>query len=177
MIDGKHSEYANHDQTSILPPLTEDLSNQNIPTTQTIAITMAELKTQKNKASVAEFLNGVENEKRRKDSKAVLKMMKEITGEKPTMWGPSIVGFGDYEYKYPSGQQGKWFKVGFSPRKTALTLYIMTGFDRYEELMKKLGKYKTGKSCLYINKLEDVDSDVLRELIDESVKVKSMGEK
>ena len=137
---------------------------------------MAELKTQKNKASVTEFLNGVENEKRRKDGKEVLKMMKEITGEKPAMWGPSIVGFGDYEYKYPSGQTGNWFRVGFSPRKSNLTVYIMTGFDRYDELMKKLGKYKTGKSCLYINKLEDVDRDVLRELITESVKAKSMGE-
>ena len=137
---------------------------------------MAELKTQKNKASVTEFLNNVENEKRRKDSKEVLKIMKEITGEQPAMWGPSIIGFGSYHYKYASGQEGDWFKVGFSPRKNALTLYIMTGFGRYAELMGKLGKYKTGKSCLYINKLEDVDMDVLRELIQESMNSESMGQ-
>ena len=137
---------------------------------------MAELKTKKNKASVTAFLNSVEDEKRRKDSKRVLKMMKEITGKKPEMWGASIVGFGSYDYKYASGQEGNWFKVGFSPRKTALTLYIMTGFSRYASLMKKLGKYKTGKSCLYIKKLEDIDMDVLRELIEESVKAKGMGE-
>ena len=137
---------------------------------------MAELKTQKNKASVTAFLNSVEDEKRRKDSKAVLKLMKEITGKKPEMWGTSIVGFGSYHYKYASGQEGDWFKVGFSPRKTALTLYIMTDLSRYASLMKKLGKYKTGKSCLYIKKLEDVDIDVLRELIEESVKAKGMGE-
>lgn len=137
---------------------------------------MAELKTQKNKASVTEFLNNVENEKRRKDSKEVLKIMKEITGEQPAMWGPSIIGFGSYHYKYASGQEGDWFKVGFSPRKNALTLYIMTGFGRYAELMGKLGKYKTGKSCLYINKLEDVDMDILRELIQESMNSESMGQ-
>lgn len=137
---------------------------------------MAELKTKKNKASVTEFLNGVENEKRRKDGKEMLKIMKEITGEKPMMWGPSIIGFGSYHYKYPSGQEGDWFKVGFSPRKNALTLYIMTGFERYAELMGKLGKYKTGKSCLYINKLEDVDMDILRELIRESMNSDSMGQ-
>ena len=137
---------------------------------------MAELKTKKNKESVTQFLNGIEDEKRRKDAKAVLKMMKEITGEKPSMWGPSIVGFGHYHYKYASGRENDWFKVGFSPRKTALTLYLMTGFNRYQELMAKLGKYKTGKSCLYIKKLEDVDNDVLRELITESMEAKSMGE-
>lgn len=138
---------------------------------------MAELKTQKNKASVTAFLNSVEDEKRRKDSKAVLKMMKEITGEKPAMWGDSIVGFGNYHYKYESGREGDWFKTGFAPRKNALTLYIMTGFSRYAELMSKLGKYKTGKSCLYIKKLEDVDQDVLRELIEESTKAKLSVEK
>ena len=81
------------------------------------------------------------------------------------MWGPTIVGFGSYHYKYESGREGDWFKTGFSPRKTSLTLYIMPGFNRYDELMQKLGKHKTGQSCLYINKLEDVDMDVLRELV------------
>ena len=137
---------------------------------------MAELKTKKNNASVTEFLNSVEDEKRRKDAKSVLKMMKEVTGEKPKMWGPSIIGFGDYHYKYASGREGDWFKVGFSPRKNALTLYIMTGFSRYDELMGKLGKYKTGKGCLYIKRLEDVDGEVLRKLVEESVKAESMGE-
>ena len=137
---------------------------------------MAELKTKKHNASVTEFLNSVEDEKRRKDAKSVLKMMKEVTGEKPKMWGPSIIGFGDYHYKYASGREGDWFKVGFSPRKNALTLYIMTGFSRYDELMGKLGKYKTGKGCLYIKRLEDVDGEVLRKLVEESVKAESMGE-
>ena len=89
----------------------------------------------------------------------MLEMMQELTGEKPEMWGPSIVGFGSYHYKYASGREGDWFLTGFSPRKQSLTLYIMSGFSRYEELMEKLGKYKTGKSCLYIKKLEDVDHE------------------
>ena len=97
-------------------------------------------------------------------------MMADITGEKPVMWGPSVVGFGSYHYKYASGREGDWMITGFSPRKQALTLYIMPGFDRYDDLMVKLGKYKTGKSCLYINKLEDVDKNILHELIAHSVK-------
>jgi len=91
--------------------------------------------------------------------------MKQISSEEPKMWGTSIVGFGNYHYKYESGREGDFMKVGFSPRKTSLTLYIMPGFKRYDDLMEKLGKYKTGKSCLYIKKLEDVDQDVLKELI------------
>lgn len=96
--------------------------------------------------------------------------MEEITGEPAKMWGDSIVGFGSYHYKYASGQEGDWMLTAFSPRKQNLTLYIMPGFERYENLMKQLGKYKTGKSCLYIKKLEDVDLEVLKELIDLSVK-------
>ena len=91
--------------------------------------------------------------------------MKTITGEEPKMWGSSIIGFGAYHYKYDSGREGDMPKVGFSPRKQSLTLYIMNGFDRYEELMEKLGKHKTGKSCLYVNKLADIDEGVLKELI------------
>ncbi len=130
---------------------------------------MAELKTKPNRGDVKKFLNGVDDEKRREDSFEVLRLMRDITGEEPKMWGGSIVGFGSYHYKYESGREGDWFVTGFSPRKTALTLYIMAGFSRFDELMAKLGTYKTGKSCLYIKKLEDVDRDVLRELITESV--------
>ncbi|MFZ1731103.1 MAG: DUF1801 domain-containing protein [Bacteroidota bacterium] len=130
---------------------------------------MAELKTKANEGDVEKFLSGVENEKRREDSFALLTLMKKITKEEPKMWGPTIVGFGQYRYKYASGREGDWMLTGFSPRKTALTVYIMAGFERYEELMAKLGKYKTGSSCLYINKLEDVDLKVLTELIRQSV--------
>jgi hypothetical protein len=130
---------------------------------------MSELKTQKNDASVESFLNSVENEKRRDDSFVVLDLMKEVTGEEASMWGTSIVGFGSYHYKYASGRKGDWMKVGFSPRKQNLTLYIMDGFKDYDELLSKLGKHKTGKSCLYINKLEDVDQHVLKELVKQSV--------
>lgn len=130
---------------------------------------MAELKTKENDGDVQAFLNSVEDEKRKSDSLKVLEMMQEITEQPPKMWGGSIVGFDSYHYKYESGREGDWFITGFSPRKQALSLYIMSGFDRYDELMNKLGKYKTGKSCLYVKKLEDVDEKMLRELIASSV--------
>lgn len=130
---------------------------------------MADVKTKKNTVSVTQFLNSVENETRRKDSKKVLKIMREITGEKPKMWGSAIVGFGSYHYKYASGTEGDWCLVAFSPRKQALSLYIMSGFSGHDTLMKKLGKHKTGKSCLYVNKLEDIDLKVLEQLISKSV--------
>ncbi len=126
---------------------------------------MAELKTKKNDGSVDEFLNSVENPKRKADAFEILNLMKEVTGEEAVMWGKSLVGFGSYDYKYASGKEGSWFLTGFSPRKQSMTLYIMPGFDRYDDLMSDLGKYKTGKSCLYVNKLEDVDMDVLRQLV------------
>ncbi len=129
---------------------------------------MAELKTKKHDGSVEAFLNSVEHDKRREDSFVILNMMKKMTGAKPKMWGSSIVGFGDYHYKYDSGREGDWFRTGFSPRKQSLTVYIMPGFGRYKELMQQLGKYKTGKACLYINKLEDVDQEILKALIKES---------
>jgi hypothetical protein len=97
-------------------------------------------------------------------------MMKKATGEKPSMWGTSIVGFGNYHYKYKSGREGDWFYVGFSPRKQNLTVYSMAGFDRYEGLMKKLGRYKTGMSCLYVNSLGDIHLPTLRTLITQSVR-------
>jgi len=130
---------------------------------------MSDLKTKKNEASVEGFLKSVENKKRREDSFVVLDLMKEVTGEEAVMWGPSIVGFGDYHYKYASGREGNWMKVGFSPRKKNMTLYIMDGFGSYNSLLQNLGKYSTGKSCLYINKLEDVDQQVLKELVRQSV--------
>ena len=131
---------------------------------------MAELKTKATNESVADFLNKVSDADRRDDCFAVLEIMKEVTGEGPKMWGPSIVGFGRYRYKYESGREGEWMITGFSPRKGDLTLYIMGGFDAFPDLMKRLGKFKTGKSCLYIKKLEDVDLDVLRQLVKQSVK-------
>lgn len=137
---------------------------------------MAELKTTPTGVSVAKFLNAVENDRRRADAKKVAKMMREVTGERPRMWGPSIVGYGKYDYRYETGRTGEWMATGFSPRKSALTLYIMTGFRGYDALMKKLGKYKTGKSCLYINKLEDVDFDVLTDLVRRSYEARKMGE-
>ena len=130
---------------------------------------MAELKTKKTDVSVWEFLDAVEHSTRRADSLVILEMMREITGQEPVMWGSSIVGFDTYHYRYASGQEGEWPVVGFSPRKRSLTLYIMSGFDQYETLLSRLGKYKTGKSCLYINKLADVDQETLRELVRQSV--------
>ena len=124
-----------------------------------------ENKTQITNQSVEAFLNGVENEKRRKDSFKVLELMQQITGHEPKMWGPSIIGFGTYHYKYASGREGDFLAMGFSPRKTALTLYIMSGFSNYNELMCKLGKFKTGKSCLYVKNLEDLNLEILKELI------------
>ena len=129
---------------------------------------MAENKTKKNDGSVEDFLNSVENPTRKADALEILKLMKEVTGEKAVMWGKSLVGFGSYDFKYASGREGSWFLVGFSPRKTSMTLYIMPGFDRYDELLGELGKYKTGKSCLYVNKLADVNMNVLRELVKQS---------
>lgn len=130
---------------------------------------MSELKTQPNDGDVEQFLHSVDNKRRKQDSLVMLDVMKEVTGKEPKMWGGSIIGFGSYHYKYESGREGDWFLTGFSPRKQSLTLYIMPGFEKYDELMGKLGKYKTGKSCLYINKLDDVDMDVLKQLVAESV--------
>ena len=130
---------------------------------------MAELKTKPNEQSVEAFLNSVEDEKKRQDCLTILEIMKKITKAEPQMWGPSMVGFGTHHYKYESGREGDWFVAGFSPRKQNLTLYIMAGFSRYDELLSKLGKFKTGKSCFYIKKIEDVDLKTLKELIKQSV--------
>lgn len=128
-----------------------------------------ELKTKLNDASVDAFLNTVSDEEIRADCFEIAKMMKQATKAEPKMWGSSIVGFGSYHYKGASGREGDWMLVGFSPRKQNLTLYIMAGFDGYPDLLKKLGKFSTGKSCLYIKKLADVDKKVLKELVSESV--------
>ena len=130
---------------------------------------MAENKTVKTGASVDEFMAGVENKRRREDGLVLLEMMRDVTGLEPEMWGPSIIGFGSYHYRYDSGREGDMPLIGFSPRKQSLSLYIMSGFDEYEELLGKLGKHRTGASCLYINKLADVDMGVLRELVSRSV--------
>jgi nucleoid DNA-binding protein len=130
----------------------------------------AELKTKPTKEAVEAFLNKVSDTQKREDCFTVMNLMEQITKEKANMWGPSIVGFGNYHYKYESGREGGFFITGFSPRAQNLTLYIMAGFDKYDELMKKLGKFKTGKSCLYIKKLGDIDQKILKQLIAESVK-------
>jgi hypothetical protein len=130
---------------------------------------MAELKTQPTNQDVTEFLNNVPDERKREDSFAVLQLMREVTQKEPQMWGSSIIGFGHYHYKYASGHEGDAPVTGFSPRKQNLTLYIMGGFEQYDELLKKLGKHTTGKSCLYLKRLADVDMGILRELVQKSV--------
>jgi len=131
---------------------------------------MSELKTKPNDQSVEEYLTRVDDDKKRQDSTTILALMKEVTGAEPRMWGDSIIGFGSYHYKYASGREGDWFLTGFAPRKRNLTLYIMSGFSEYDDLLGRLGKFKTGKSCLYINKLEDIDLSTLRELDEKSVR-------
>jgi hypothetical protein len=130
---------------------------------------MAQLKTQPTDKNVVEFLNAVENETKREDSFTILELMQQVTGSEPIMWGDSIIGFGSYHYKYASGREADWFLTGFSPRVQNLTLYIMSGFDEYDDLLGKLGKHSTGKSCLYVKRLENIDLDVLKELVEKSV--------
>jgi len=131
---------------------------------------MAEPKTKQTKTNVEVFLNKVADETRREDCFRVAQIMEEITGEKPKMWGKSIVGFGFYHYKYDSGREGDMPIVAFSPRKQDLTLYLMYGYDQWGELMEKLGKHRSGKSCLYIKRLSDIHEPTLKKLIRESVK-------
>lgn len=130
---------------------------------------VAELKTKPTGVSVDAFIDAVGHARRREDARVALAMMQRVTGEKPEMWGPSIVGFGRYQYTYESGREGSWMLTGFAPRKAALTVYIMPGFSQYDDLMARLGKHRTGKSCLYINKLDGVDLEVLEELVRLSV--------
>jgi hypothetical protein len=130
---------------------------------------MAELKTKVNNASVTDFLNGIKDEAKRIDSFEIVKMMQQITKQEPRMWGTSIIGFGNTHLKYESGRELDWFVLGFSPRKQNLTLYGMGNWLE-TDLVKKLGKYKTGKGCLYINQLEDVNIKVLKELLTQTIK-------
>jgi len=131
---------------------------------------VAENKTRATIASVTEFINAIEDRQKRADARKVAAIMRRVTGKRAKMWGSSIVGYGTYHYKYESGREGDFMIAGFSPRRQALTVYILAGFGRFDTLMGKLGKYKTGKSCLYIKRLSDVDEKVLEKLIDGSVK-------
>ena len=131
---------------------------------------MSELKTQPTNQSVDEFLLTIPDEQKRRDCVTLVELMQEATGSKPVVWSSGIVGFGTYRYHYASGRSGEWPVTGFAPRKQNITLYIMTGFEQYDDLMQRLGKHKTGKSCLYIKRLADVDLAVLRQLVVESAR-------
>lgn len=130
---------------------------------------MAQNKTQPTKQKVSEFIAGIEDTRKRSDCLELMKLMREVTGNRAKMWGTSIVGFGKYHYRYASGREGDFFLTGFSPRKQALTVYIVSGFKSHSKLMEKLGKFKTGKSCLYVKTLDEIDRSVLARLVKESV--------
>jgi hypothetical protein len=131
---------------------------------------VAELKTRKTQASVSAFLDRLADSEQRRDCRTLLAMMQRATGVKPKMWGTSIVGFGDYHYKYASGREADWFVIGFSPRKRDLTLYIMSGIGPHAAHLRALGKHKTGVGCLYLKRLADVDPGILEKLIVDGVK-------
>lgn len=134
---------------------------------------LAEIKTKETTASVEDFINSIKDEAKRKDSLTILKLMKKATKQKPKIWGNSIIGFGNKIYKSPAtGREVEWFKIGFSPRKANLTLYLVMDIKKYASELKKLGKHKTGVGCLYINKLDDVDIKVLEKLIVDAAKIK-----
>ncbi len=129
-------------------------------------MTKNENKTKANGKSVDDFINSIDNEKKIADSYKILQLMKDITGLEAVMWGDSMIGFGKYHYKYKTGREGDTFLVGFSPRKTKFSLYLMYELEKQADLLDKLGKHKFGKACLYINKLADVDLDILKQLIE-----------
>ena len=131
---------------------------------------MTQNKTKPTRVKVSDFIKQVEDPLKRKDCQVLMRLMREITGKNAKMWGSTIVGFGEYHYHYASGREGDSMITGFSPRKAALSIYIMSGFDREVDLMKRLGKFKTGRSCLYVKRLDDIDQSVLAELIESSVK-------
>ncbi len=133
-------------------------------------MTVAELKTKKTKASVKAFLGMIEDRRKRSDCEAVVGMIRSATGSPARMWGSSIIGFGSYDYQYASGHKGSWMLCGVSPRKQNLAIYIMSGFSDFSSRMKRLGKFKTGKCCLYIKSLADVDQEELQALINDSVR-------
>ncbi len=134
---------------------------------------MAELKTKLNNRSVTRFLNSIPDQQKRQDCFALVKLMEQVTKAEPKMWGSSIIGFGSYHYAYASGHEGDMCLIGFSPRKQNLTLYLLAGFERCAELLKKLGKHKTGKGCLYINRLDDIHLPTLKKLVQQSFKYKT----
>lgn len=129
---------------------------------------MSENKTKLTKVNVNDFVNQIEDPVQKEDTLKIIHVMQEITGEEPKLWGDSIIGFGEYRYKYASGREGDWFLTGVSPRKNNTSLYLSYGYENHTDLMDKLGKYKTGKACLYIKKLEDVNEAILKELISRS---------
>ena len=131
---------------------------------------MAENKTQKTKASVEKFIASIKDKQQRADSEALLGIMKSVSKEDPKMWGPAIIGFGDHHYKNDSGREGDFFQIGFSPRKQSLVLYLMSGIGYLEENLKKLGKYKVGKGCLYIKTLDEIDRKELKSVLNASLK-------
>ncbi|MEL6360192.1 MAG: DUF1801 domain-containing protein [Pseudomonadota bacterium] len=131
----------------------------------------SENKTKPTKASVTDLIESVDHEVRKRDAKTLLKVMKKITGKRPKIWGSKIIGFGQYHYKYESGREGDFMRVGFSPGKANMTVYIVNGFSTYADQLARLGKYKTGKSCLYITNLDNVDLGVLEEIIEDSLEV------
>lgn len=130
---------------------------------------MAELKTKANSGSVDAFLGRIEHQRKRSEAQQIVALMEEISGEKPTLWGDRMIGFGTYRYRQKSGQQAQWPLTAFAPSKARMTIYIIPGFSDYREQLARLGKHRTGKSCLYINKLADIDIEVLRDLIEASV--------
>ncbi len=131
---------------------------------------MTDNKTKPTDESVEAYLSKITSETKHNDSVELLKMMKQITKQKPVLWGPGLIGFGEYHYKYESGREGDWFMTGFSPRAANISIYIMSGLDKYSELLKKLGRHKIGKGCLYIKNLDDIDRNVLKQLITKSYK-------
>lgn len=141
-------------EKAVKKKLTQKAANKTRPTTM----------------SVTAFINAVENETRRRDAKTLLAMMKKVTGEKAKMWGPSIIGFGEYHYKYESGREGDMLAVGFSPRKANMVLYVLGSLGADEPMLKKLGPYKHGKSCLYVNSLDKVDVTILEKIVAKSYK-------
>ncbi|MBT7611022.1 MAG: DUF1801 domain-containing protein [Bacteriovoracaceae bacterium] len=130
---------------------------------------MAEAKTKPTKASVTSFINSIESVQLKKDCKVIQKLMTEVTGKRPKIWGSSIIGYGEYHYTYASGREGDWPITGFSPRKSNLTIYVMPGFKDYKSELKKLGKHKIGSSCLYIKKIDDIDLKILKKILKSSV--------
>ncbi|MGD8346411.1 MAG: DUF1801 domain-containing protein [Lysobacterales bacterium] len=132
---------------------------------------MSKNKTVASDASVDAFIEAIDNDSRRSDSRELIALIRTITGKEAKMWGPGMVGFGSYHYRYASGREGDYFVTGFSPRKTALSVYVMPGLDRYAEQLARLGPHKTGKSCLYLKSLDTIDRDVLKEIISDSVRV------